>query len=414
MAYYSNNLTTISMNTSCLPTALALLTAFTIACRNQPTETADPSEVKQIPAVGASFEASPQPVAETQVTTLNIGDQAPDFNLPGADGENHRLSDFADAPVLAIVFTCNHCPTAQAYEERIKDLVNDYQAKGVAVVAISPNSPLAVLYNELGYSDLGDTYEDMQKAAEDRDFNFPYLYDGDDHAVSLQYGPVATPHAFVFDQERALRYVGRLDASEKPGTGQAEDVRAAIEAVLAGEDVATATTKTFGCSVKWAWKNEYREKMYEEWDEAPVTLEEIDEAEIADLLKNDTEKLRLVNVWATWCGPCVLEYPDFIEMQRMYGDRAFEFVSISADKPEQKDKALAFLQKKHSVLDNYIFAKDDTYALIEAIDPNWQGALPYTVLVEPGGQRIYSQQGTIDPFALRKTIVEHELMGRYY
>ena len=404
----------ILMNKTFLPLVLSFFVVFATACQNQPQETATATEADTVPAVNTSFEASPQRVEETDVTTLNIGEKAPDFNLPGADGENYQLSDFADASVLAIIFTCNHCPTAQAYEERIKELVTDYQDQGVAVVAISPNSPLAILYNELSYTDLDDTYEDMQKAADDRDFNFPYLYDGDDHAVSVQYGPVATPHAFVFGPDRTLRYVGRLDASEKPGTGQAEDVRAAIDAVLAGEEVPTATTKTFGCSVKWAWKNEYKEKVYQEWKDAPVTLEDIDEAGIADLLKNDTDKLRLINVWATWCGPCVLEYPDFIEMQRMYGERAFEFVSISADKPAQKEKALAFLEKKDSALDNYLFAKDDNYALIEAIDPDWQGALPYTVLVEPGGERIYSQQGTIDPFEVRKMIVEHELMGRYY
>ena len=400
------------MNKSLL--LLASTALYIAACQNQSKETAEAAETETTPAVTTSFEASPQLVAETEVTTLEIGEPAPDFSLPGADGNTYTLSDFGEAQVLAIVFTCNHCPTAQAYEQRIKDLVTDYQDQGVAVVAISPNSPLAILYNELSYTDLDDTYEDMQKAVEARDFNFPYLYDGDDHAVSLLYGPVATPHAFVFDQDRTLQYVGRLDASEKPGTGQAEDVRAAIDAVLAGEAVPTATTKTFGCSVKWAWKNEYKEKVYKEWEEAPVTLEEIDEAGIADLLKNDTDKLRLINVWATWCGPCVLEYSDFIAMQRMYGERAFEFVSISADKPAQQEKALAFLEKKNSALINYVFAKDDQYALIEAVDPEWQGALPYTVLVEPGGNRIYSQQGTIDPFEVRKMIVEHELMGRYY
>lgn len=398
------------------PTQLILgALLLTASCQSSPSETADSlPEVETTPATAASFEASPQLVEETEVTTLAIGEKAPDFDLPATDGQRYQLSDFDAAEVLAIVFTCNHCPTAQAYEERIKELVTDYADRGVAVVAISPNSPLALLYNELGYSDLGDTYEDMQVAAQDRDFNFPYLYDGDDHAVSLQYGPVATPHAFVFGPERKLRYVGRLDASEKPGTAQAEDIRAAIDALLAGEAVPNETTKTFGCSTKWAWKNEYKEEVYAEWEKAPVTLETIDEAGIAELLKNDTDKLRLINVWATWCGPCVLEYPDFIEMQRMYGDRAFEFVSISADKPERKEKALKFLEKKNSALTNYIFAKDDQYALIEAIDPEWQGALPYTVLVEPGGKRVYSQQGTIDPFELRKTIVEHELMGRYF
>ena len=402
------------MNVEHLLSTTALLALCVSACQNQAEQTAETSEAEATPVVSTSFEASPQLVAETDVTTLAIGEQAPDFSLPGADGNTYALADFADAPVLAIIFTCNHCPTAQAYEQRIKDLVTDYENQGVAVVAISPNSPLAILYNELGYTDLDDTYEDMQKAIEVRNFTFPYLYDGDDHAASLQYGPVATPHAFVFGQDRALQYVGRLDDSEKPGTGQAEDIRAAIDALLAGEAVPTATTKTFGCSTKWAWKDEYKKKVYKEWEEASVTLEEIDEAGIANLLKNDTDKLRLINVWATWCGPCVLEYPDFIEMQRMYGERAFEFVSISADKSKQKEKALAFLEKKNSALDNYLFAKDDNYALIEAIDPDWQGALPYTVLVEPGGKRIYSQQGTIDPFEVRKLIVEHELMGRYF
>jgi peroxiredoxin len=396
-------------------TLIIILSLVVASCQSKQENAAEATEEDpEIPVQSVAFEASPQPVEEVEVNTLEIGAKAPDFRLPGVDGKYYELADFDDAEVLAIVFTCNHCPTAQAYEQRIIDLVNDYQDKGVALVAISPNSPISLLYDELGYSDLGDTYEDMQIRAADKEYNFPYLYDGDDHAVSLQYGPVATPHMFVFDQERTLQYVGRLDDSEKPGTAQAEDVRAALDAVLAGEEVANPKTKTFGCSVKWAWKDEWKDKVYAEWEELPVNLEMIDEAGIADLLKNDSDKLRLINVWATWCGPCVLEYPEFVVMHRMYDDRPFEFISISADRPEQEEKVLQFLEKQNSSMKNYLFAKDDKYALIEAIDPEWEGALPYTILVEPGGQRIYSRQGTIDPLALRQTIVEHELMGRYY
>nr|WKN36041.1 redoxin domain-containing protein [Tunicatimonas sp. TK19036] len=392
-----------------------LLLLYFASCQSKQQEASKSDNAEaDMPVTSASFEASPQPVEEVDVSTLSIGSKAPDFRLPGVDGEFHELSDYDDAEVLTIIFTCNHCPTAQAYEQRIKDLVDDYKDKGVMVVAISPNSPLALLYDELGYSDLGDTYEDMQLRAKDENYNFPYLYDGDDHGVSIKYGPVATPHAFVFDKERTLQYVGRLDGSEKPGTAQAEDVRAAIDAVLAGEAVETPTTKTFGCSVKWAWKDEMKDRVYKQWEELPVSLETIDEAGIAELLKNDSDKLRLINVWATWCGPCVLEYPEFIVMHRMYDDRPFEFISISADRPEQEDKVKQFLEKQNSSVKNYIFSKDDKYALIEAIDPEWEGALPYTILVEPGGQRIYSQQGTIKPLALRQTIVEHELIGRYY
>ena len=129
--------------------------------------------------------------------TLEIGSPAPDFRLPGVAGKTYSLDTFRDAEILVVVFTCNHCPTAQAYENRIKQLVTDYKAKKVAVVVISPNDPKAVRLDELGYSDLSDGFEEMKRRAKDHGFNFPYLYDGEDQRVSRAYGPVATPHVFV-------------------------------------------------------------------------------------------------------------------------------------------------------------------------------------------------------------------------
>jgi peroxiredoxin len=364
--------------------------------------------------VTQAFKAKPQPVPERKVETLGIGSKAPDFRLPGVDGKYHGLREYAAAKVLVIVFTCNHCPTAQAYEARIKKIVVDYKSKGVQVVAISPNSPIALLPEELGYSDLDDDFESMKIRAKEGAYNFPYLYDGDTHGASVQYGPVATPHAFVFDAARKLTYTGRLDDTEKPGTTDAEDLRAAIDATLAGKTVADAVTKTFGCSVKWAWKTEWKEKVEQDWKNKPVALEDIDEAGVKTLVQNaGSGKLLLLNVWATWCGPCVLEYPTFLDIQRMYGARDFEFVSISADKPAAKPKVLKFLQSKHSNVRNYLFS-DNIYKLIEAIDPKWNGALPYTVLIEPDGKIVYSVQGAIKPLALKKTIVEHPKMGRYF
>src|SRR5262245_41900232 len=109
--------------------------------------------------------------------TLAIGDAAPDFKLPGVDGKDYSLASFAEAKFLLVVFTCNHCPTAQAYEERIKRLAADYKDKGVALVAISPNDPAAVRLDELGYTDLSDSFEEMKIRAKDHHWNFPYLYD---------------------------------------------------------------------------------------------------------------------------------------------------------------------------------------------------------------------------------------------
>lgn len=350
------------------------------------------------------FAADPKPLA--------IGAAAPNFSLPGTDGKTYTLQSFADAKVLAIIFSCNHCPTAQAYEDRMKALAADYKSKGVAVVVVSPNDPEAVSLDELGYSDMGDTFEEMQVRAKEKGYNFPYLYDGETQKMSLAYGPAATPHVFLFDQQRKLRYNGRLDGSEKPGSANAEDARQALDALLAGKPVPVAKTKTFGCSIKWADKKDMAERARAKWAAEEVTLDLIDEPALRALLQNDTDKVRLINVWATWCGPCVQELPDFVDINRMYRNRDFEFITISADKPDKKDKALATLKKLEASNKNYLFNSEDKYKLIEAIDPEWQGALPYTLLIEPGGKVLYRKQGTIVPPEMKKTIVNR--IGRYY
>ena len=347
--------------------------------------------------------------------TLEIGSKAPDFNLPGVDGKTYSLKDFEKAPVLVVIFSCNHCPTAQAYESRIIDLVKDYKSKGVDFVMISPNAVKALNYSELGYSDMGDSFEEMKLRALDKRFPFPYLYDGDVQKSALAYGPVATPHGFVFDKTRILHYAGRIDGSEKPGTGKGEDIRNAIDAVLAGNPVKTPVTKVFGCSIKWSWKDEYTQRLYKEWAEMAVTLDDIDVKGIKELVKNSSsDKLRLINVWASWCGPCITEFPDLVIIDRMYRGRPFEFITISADKQVRKSDVLKILQKQQAANKNYIFNKDDVYELIEAVDPEWQGALPYTLLIEPGGKIIYKKQDVINPLEMKRLIVDNKYIGRYY
>lgn len=393
--------------------ALLALTFLFSQCTSTPRENVETSDEV---ASGTVFIANPILVEEQPVGKLAIGDPAPPFNLPGIDDEFHRLEDYSDAEVLVINFTCNHCPTAQAYEDRFIDVVDDYKGKKVAFVAISSNSPIGILPEELGYTDLSDTFEEMKIRAKDKSYNFPYLYDGDTHEFSLAYGPTATPHVFVFDKERKLSYSGRIDASEKPGTANAEDLRKAIDMTLEGKSLpeAEAQTPAFGCSMKWAWKNEYTIKTNKAWKEKEVTIEKLSPDGLAELLKNDTEELKLVNFWATWCGPCIIEYPEFVTIQRMYGERDFQFVSVSMDSPEQADKALKYLKGKASALPNYIMDTDDKYKVIEVVGKEWDGSLPVTLLIEPGGKVAYRVNGTIDANVLKKEIVDNPMIGRYF
>lgn len=393
--------------------ALVALTFLFTQCTSTPKENVETSDEV---ASGTVFVANPILVEEQPVGKLAIGDPAPPFNLPGIDDEFHKLEDYSEAEVLVINFTCNHCPTAQAYEDRFIDVVDDYKGKKVAFVAISSNSPIGILPEELGYTDLSDTFEEMKVRATDKSYNFPYLYDGDTHEFSLAYGPTATPHVFVFDKERKLSYSGRIDASEKPGTANAEDLRKAIDMTLEGKSLpeAEAQTPAFGCSMKWAWKNEYTIKTNKAWQEKEVTIEKLSPDGLADLLKNDTDELLLVNFWATWCGPCIIEYPEFVTIQRMYGERDFQFVSVSMDSPEQADKALKYLKGKASALPNYIMDTDDKYKVIDVVGKEWDGSLPITLLIEPGGKVAYRVPGTIDANELKREIVDNPLIGRYF
>jgi peroxiredoxin len=343
--------------------------------------------------------------------TLEIGAQAPDFRLPGVDGKTYSLKDFEGSKVLAVIFTCNHCPTAQAYEARIAKFYDDYRDKGVALVAISPNDAAAVRLDELGYTDLGDSFEDMKLRAKHSRIAYPYLYDGDTQKTSIAYGVLATPHVYIFDEARKLRYVGRFDDSEVKAV-KSHDARNAVEALLAGKTVPVEKTRVFGCSTKWSDKRADAAKSLARWDAEPVTLEAIDDAGVAKLVKNEGKDLLLVNLWATWCGPCVAELPEFVTMNRMYRKRNFKLVTISMDEPEKKDEALKVLTANHVALKNYLLHTKDRDHFAEAFDKEWPGPLPYTLLIAPGGKVLYRKTGAIDPLEVKRAVVDY--LGRTY
>ena len=345
-----------------------------------------------------------QPPVLDDFPTLQLGAPAPGFNLPGIDGRNWTLKDFADAKILVVAFTCNHCPTAQYYQERIKQVVADYKSKGVALVAIMPNDPKSVRLDELGWTDLSDSFAEMKLRAKECQFNFPYLYDGETEEISRAYGPVATPHVFVFDADRKLRYVGAIDNSERIQHVTKNYLRDALDSLLAGKDPSVAQTKAVGCSIKWAGKEDLVKAYLEKLDEEPVSLSKADTASLRELKKNTSGKFRLINFWATWCAPCVAEFDEFVIVNRMYRHRDFEVVTVSVNQPDEENQVLQFLKKEHASNRNLIFASGERDSLINAFDPQWQGAVPYTVLLDPNGKVMYTEVGSVDILAVKRAI----------
>ncbi len=360
---------------------------------------------------------------------LQIGDAAPDFSLKGIDGKTYTLADFKDAPVLMVIFLSDHCPYSHAAESRLLPLYAALKSQGLAVAAICPNDPDAMSIGELGYTKYGDSYEEMKLYAKQDGFTFPYLYDGDTQKTAKAYGCLCTPDVFIFDHDRKLRYMGRFDDSRFADTNtvHSTDTRNAIEEMLAGKPVTTPVTKPFGCSTKWKENKpeliQVDEKMYG----GPVLLESIDASNVAALVRNDTKKLRLINVWATWCVPCVEEFPGIVSISHRFANRDFEVITISVDDPKDEAKVKQFLDKEHATVpnrvqrslkaedrrtNNYIFAGAGMDALMLALDPKAPGPVPYTILVAPGGEIIYRKANEIDVNDLVAKIVDR--LGPYY
>jgi peroxiredoxin len=354
--------------------------------------------------IGAASVAS-APVQTDPPSPLAIGSPAPDFKLPGIDGKTYSLASFKNSKALVVIFTAVHCPTAEVYEERIKQLVADYRKRGVAFAVIQPNNAEAVRLDEMGYTDLGDSLEDMKIRASHRQFNFPFLYDGEKQEISKLYGPVATPHVFVFDGERKLRYQGRIDSNPRQAYAKVPDTRNAIDAVLTGTPVPLEKTPAVGCSIKWLDKKKSHDAEAAAFAKEPVPLEKIDADGIKALGANATDKTLLVNFWATWCAPCEAEFPDLQNTWRMYRKRPFELVTISVNYPDEEKAVRTFLQKYHASSRNYLPATMDPHALVQQLDPSWEGGVPHSLVIAPGGKVISRTSGQVDILKIRRIIL---------
>jgi peroxiredoxin len=343
--------------------------------------------------------------AMTDHPVLPIGSPLPDFTLPGVDGKTHKAGDYAAAKILAIVFESNHCPVSQLYEGRIEKLNEDYRRKGVTLVAINPNNPKTVRLDELGYTDVTDSLPEMKLRARLRGIDWPYLYDGDTQAISTRFGAVATPHIFIFDQQRKLRYQGRIDDNQREDQVKSHDARNAIDALLAGKPVPLAETKAFGCTTKWLSKASGVEQEWARIQAEPVTVDMVGADDLKKLRANPTDKVTVFYLWSTGCATCAGQFSDLETTFRMYRKRAFNLVTISTNVPADAPAVLAALKKEYASSPNTQFATTDRAGLQAAWGEKWNLDAPLTMVIAPAGNVLYRKEGKIDILELRRIVL---------
>jgi len=303
------------------------------------------------------------------------------------------------------------------YEKCIKQLVVDYRPRRVAFIVIMGNDDKAEKYSEWAYTDVGDSFDDMKIRAAFRGLAYPYLYDGARQALTRKYGPTATPHIFIFDQQRILRYEGRIDSNPQEALAAKHEARDALDALLAGREVEVKDTPAMGCSTKWSFKEESVNEEEKANNAKPVTLDLVSPANLRTLLRNHNsdDELLFVNFWATWCAPCVAEFPDIEKMVRMYGERQVKFVTVSINNPNEKNLVLKFLQKQHAFNTNLLLDSDDPSDAVAALGrADWKGAVPYTAIIGTDGQILYSSQGgALKPLEARRALLKVLRDDRY-
>ena len=343
--------------------------------------------------------------ADSEYPVLPIGSPLPDFDLPGIDGRNHKASELPKSKLLAVMFESNHCPTSQLYEGRIEKLHAEYGKKGVGFVAINPNNPKTVRLDELGYTDVSDSMEEMKIRAGARGISWPYLYDGETQATAMKFGAVATPHIFIFDSDRKLRYQGRIDDNQREDLVKVQDARNALDALLAGKPVPVAETKAFGCTTKWLSKASGVDQEWARIQKEPVTVDMVGAEELKGLRANKTDKVTLVRFWSTDCAACTDDFVDLETTFRMYRRRAFNLLTISTNPPSDAPAVLEFLKKQYASSPNKQFASADRAALQAAWGGKWNLKAPLTRVLAPGGEVLYRKEGKIDILEVRRHIL---------
>lgn len=177
-----------------------------------------------------------------QENKLKIDSSIPGFSLKGVDDKNYSLNDFSDKKILVVIFSCNHCPYVQAYEDRIMELQNEFEKDGVQIIAINSN-------DDIKYPD--DSFDEMKKRAKQKYFNFPYLRD-ETQEVARAFGATHTPQIFLFDKKRKLKYEGKIDDNwQEPDKVKSAYLKDAIVEVLNENEVSVPETFSIGCTIKW-------------------------------------------------------------------------------------------------------------------------------------------------------------------
>jgi peroxiredoxin len=347
-----------------------------------------------------------------------VGQPAPDFTLKDLNGKTHSLKDHR-GQIAVIVFVSTECPFSNAYIERLRAIASDYSKKNVTLLGVNANP--------------AESLAQIREHAGKNKLDFTILKD-EGSRVADAYGATRTPEVFVVDGSGVLRYRGRIDNAKEIARVQRSDLREALDEMIAGKPVSVAETKSFGCPIKMVRKNAAasggqqsgieelafiqasyspnlasafvpqkkpaRKPAAAKKSAAPAAAPQVALLKPEDFNKfKDAAngKVLVINFWATWCGPCIAEFPEFVALDRKYRAKGVKVVGISADEvTDIKRKVIPFIRRQKVQFDIVVQDTDDPQQMIDAVYKEWAGELPATFVYDKQGNLVYKHLGIIN------------------
>lgn len=336
---------------------------------------------------------------------LDLGDVLPDFSLPGTDGKPHSPADYKEKKLLAVVFLSNHCPTSQRFQDRLISLAREYGPKGLAVVAISPNHPQAIPLDELAFSDLGDSLEDMKSRAKRKMYPFPYLYDGQTQGVTKSFGAAATPHAFLFDQKRILRYAGRIGDLDNENRLDRQELFQAVESLLNGKPPPVEKTKVYGGTIRKRENAYIAEGMLKRFSRETVYLKKTTVQKLEFMRRNKSVRTKLFFVWSSENPKIRSLLLTLSEVHKIYRKRGLEWVTVNVDGEDHEEHVHSLLKETHASGRNFFCRGAAISPLADLRGERGDQVTPYLAVVRPGGAVSYRSTSGLDPLELKRQIL---------
>ncbi len=332
------------------------------------------------------------------------GNTYPSFNLEATDGKKYHQNQFKEKEFVCIILYSNHCKISQSFEGLIKEISEYLVLENSILLLVSPNNENALLPDELAYSDVGDSLKEMRVRSKDRNFEFPYLYDGTEQSISNQLSAKSTPHAFLFNKARNLVYSGRIGDYNEPKNLKKSDLFQTYRNTRNLAHVNQVTTKVHGTAIKTKEDIFIANEVRRRYSEESVKIRPINQQTLKFFLKYNLGKTTLFYLWSVKDESSRENLLILSETYKIFRKRGLKLFTINVD----KDLKEIELQLENSQLSasNFILPGNEISPLVRYIPNNTTKVTPLTLLFSKEQQTLLSKIGSIDSLNLKRLILE--------